>query len=885
MSSFPARCSAAVLTTALAGVLLALHAQAASFPFQDPSLPVGERVDDLVARMTLEEKASQMVNRTRAIPRLNVPEYNLWSEALHGVAGGGFATVFPQAIGLAATFDEPGLKEMAVAIAREARAKYNQAARAGRAGRMMGGLTFYSPNINIFRDPRWGRGQETYGEDPYLTGRLGVAFITGMQGDDPDHPVVTATAKHYAVHSGPEPLRHGFDAKASAHDIEDTYLPAFRAAVVEGRVKSVMCVYNAINAVPGCASEFLLDGTLRDQWKFEGYVTGDCDAVRDIETGHKYARSAAEAGAFAVEAGLDNDCTTSAFFDQGGAPDYQRYIDAVKQGLLTEAEIDVALKRMLRLRFELGLFDPPDQVKAAQVKDSELDSPAHRELALKLARESMVLLKNDGVLPFAKAPARITVVGPLADNRRVLLGSYNGWPSRSTTALDGIRKQFPKARVVFEPGTTYLRPDVPVPTSALTTRAGAPGLEAEAFEQPDFSGAPVEKRTDPQVLVGRVFGDGPPPSFDAPPAPARPTRWTGFLTPSESGTYRLGVLGFGNRLFLDDRKLVDSTGGFPPPPSVVDVPLEKGRRYAIRIESIPRRFAATRLVWTPPQPDVESRAVAAARDADVVVAVVGITSDLEGEENGVDQPGFKGGDRTSLDLPRDEQRLLEAVAGAGKPLVVVVMSGSAIALNWAKQNANAILQAWYPGEEGGTAIAQTLAGSNNPSGRLPVTLYTGLDQLPDFTDYSMARRTYRYFDGQPLSPFGHGLSYTTFAYSGLKVEAAIEAGQPMHVEAQVANTGARAGDEVVQVYLTFPQLPGAPRRALRGFTRVHLAPGGRQTVRFTLNDRDLSHVSLDGVHLVRAGKYGISVGGGQPDTGASVVTGTFEITGERTLPR
>jgi beta-glucosidase len=886
MSTFRARCLLAVLTSALSCAPLVLHAQRVPLPFQDPSLPIDKRVDDLVARMTLEEKASQLVNRTRAIPRLNVPEYNLWSEALHGVAGGGYATVFPQAIGLAATFDAPTLKEMAIAIAREARVKYNQAAKAGRAGRMMGGLTFYSPNINIFRDPRWGRGQETYGEDPYLTGRLGVAFITGMQGDDLDHPVVTATAKHYAVHSGPEPLRHGFDAKASAHDIEDTYLPAFRAAVVEGQVKSVMCVYNAINGVPGCASEYLLDGTLRQQWKFSGYVTGDCDAVRDIETGHKYGKSAAEAGAFAIKAGLDNDCTTSGLFDRAGAPDYQRYIDAVKQGLLTEAEIDVALKRMLRLRFELGLFDPLDKVKAAQVPDSELDSPAHRELALKLARESMVLLKNDGVLPFAKAPARIAVVGPLADNRRVLLGSYNGWPSRSTTALAGIEKQFPHARVVFEAGTTYLRPDLPVPTSALSTGTGAPGLTAEAFEKPDFTGTPVETRTDPQVLVGWIRGDGPPPSFDAPPAaPARPTRWTGFLTPGESGTYRLGVEGWGNRLYLDDKKLVDSTAGFPPPPSVVEVQLEKGRRYAIRIESIPRRFASTRLVWMPAQPDVESRAVAAARDADVVVAVVGITSDLEGEENGVDQPGFKGGDRTSLDLPRDEQHLLEAVKSTGKPLVVVVMSGSAIALNWAKQNANAILQAWYPGEEGGTAIAQTLDGTNNPSGRLPITIYTGLDQLPEFTDYSMARRTYRYFDGQPLFPFGHGLSYSTFAYSDLKVPATIEAGEPLQVETLVANTGAREGDEVVQVYLTFPKLPGAPLRALRGFTRVHLKPGERQTVRFTLNDRDLSQVSPDGVHLVRSGKYRISVGGGQPDTGAPVVTGTFDITGERTLPR
>ena len=885
MCSFRSPRLFAVLLACLVCAPPVIHAQQASFPFQDPTLPLDARVDDLVARMTLEEKASQLVNRTRAIPRLNVPEYNLWSEALHGVAGGGFATVFPQAIGLAATFDAPTLHEMAGATAREARVKYNQAARAGRAGRMMGGLTFFSPNINIFRDPRWGRGQETYGEDPFLAGRLGVAFITGMQGDDPDHPVVTATAKHYAVHSGPEPLRHGFDAKASAHDIEDTYLPAFRAAVVEGKVKSVMCVYNAVNGVPGCASESLLDGTLRERWKLEGFVTGDCDAVRDIETGHKYAKAAAEAGALAIKAGLDNDCTTSALFGSSGAPDYQRYIDAVKEGLLTEAEIDVALKRMLRIRFQLGLFDPSDRVKAAQVPDAELDSPAHRDLALKIARESMVLLKNDGVLPFAKAPARIAVVGPLADNSRVLLGNYNGYPSRSTTALAGIQKQFPQARVAFEPGTRFLRPDLPVPTSALTTDTGSPGLKAEVFEKADFSGTPVETRTDAQVLVGRDRSAGPPPNFDAPQPPARPTRWTGFLTPPESGTYRLGVERSGNRLFLDDRTLVDSTGGFPPPPSVVDVTLEKGRRYAIRIESIPRRMASTRLVWMPPQPDAESGAVDAARDADVVVAVVGITSDLEGEESGVQQEGFKGGDRTSLDLPREEQRLLEAVKSTGKPLVVVVMSGSAIALNWAKQNANAILQAWYPGEEGGTAIAQTLDGTNNPSGRLPITIYTGVDQLPEFTDYSMARRTYRYFDGKPLYPFGHGLSYSTFAFSGLKVPATVAAGESLNVEAQVANTGTRAGDEVVQVYLTFPKLPGVPLRALRGFTRVHLKPGEQRTVQFTLGDRDLSHVSPDGMHLVSAGRYGISVGGGQPGTGAPVVTGAFEIRGERTLPR
>ncbi len=852
--------------------------------YLDPAQPIERRVDDLVGRMTLEEKASQLVNRTRAIPRLGVPEYNLWSEGLHGVANNGIATVFPQAIGLAATFDAPLVKRMAEATAVEARVKFNQAARAGRGGRIFQGLTFFSPNINIFRDPRWGRGQETYGEDPYLTGRLGVAFITGLQGRDPEHPVVTATAKHYAVHSGPEPLRHGFDAKASLHDIEDTYLPAFRDAVVEAGVKSVMCVYNAINGVPGCANEFLLDGTLREQWKFGGFVTGDCDAVRDIETGHKYVKTAAEAGAAAIKAGLDNDCTTAGFIQQSASPDYQRYVDAVKQGLLPEADVDVALKRMLRTRFQLGLFDPPGSVKAAQVEDSELDSPQHRQIALQLARESMVLLKNDGLLPFAKQPARIAVVGPLADSSRVLLGNYNGFPSRSTTALDGIRRQFPQARVVFESGTKYLRPEPLVPASVLTHEGGEPGLKAEVFEKPDFSGAPVETRADAQLALGREPGG--PIDFASPKTPPRPTRWTGFLTPTESGPYRIGVQGWGNRLFLDGKKLVDTTGGFPPPPSVVDVQLEKGRRYALTVEMVPRFFATARLVWMPPMTDLLDRAVAATRDADVVVAVVGITSDLEGEENGVDQPGFKGGDRTSLDLPQPEQGLLEAVKATGKPLVVVLMSGSPLAVSWASEHANAILQAWYPGEEGGVAIAQTLAGENNPAGRLPVTFYKGVEQLPDFTDYSMANRTYRYFSGEPLYPFGFGLSYSTFAYSGLELSSrTIAAGEPLQLKVDVMNTSARDGDEVVQVYLRFPKLAGAPRHALRGFSRVHLRAGESRSVRFDLGDRDLSFVDEAGARKVGAGAYGISVGGGQPGRAAPFAEADFTITGERVLPR
>ena len=869
---------------ALVGSLSLAGAEEPRAAYLDPAQPIDRRVDDLVSRMTLEEKASQLVNHTRAIPRLGVPEYNLWSEALHGVAANGIATVFPQAIGLAATFDTALIHEMAGTTALEGRAKHNIAVRAGEQGALFKGLTFFSPNINIFRDPRWGRGQETYGEDPYLTGRMGVAFITGLQGDDPKHLTAVATAKHYAVHSGPEPLRHGFDAVASKHDIEDTYLPAFRDAVVDGKVRTVMCVYNAVNGVPGCAHEDLLQDALRKSWGFSGFVTGDCDAVRDIHTGHKYAKSHAEAAAVAIKAGTDNDCQV-VFGARGGPPEYQKYLDAVKEGLLSEAEIDVAVKRMMRTRFELGFFDPPEQVKAAQTPDSVVDAEEHRALAARIARATMVLLKNDGVLPLGPDLKRFAVVGPLADSGRVLLGNYNGTPSRSTTALDGIRKQFASAQVVFEPGTRFLRPLQPVPTSALRTAGNKPGLDVEVFASPEMTGKPVQKRVDAQVSFGLAPGTWP--SRSRPPKPERPTRWTGWLTPEASGPCTLGVEGFGNRLYLDGKLLVDTTAsGFPPKPHMTEIVVEKGRRYALKVESVPRFFPSARLAWLPPDPGVRERAVAAARDADVVVAVVGITSDLEGEEMGVDQPGFKGGDRTSLDLPREEQELLEAVAATGKPLVVVLMSGSPIAVGWAHERADAILQAWYPGEEGGAAIAETLAGVNNPAGRLPVTVYKGVEQLPEFTDYSMANRTYRYFTGEPLYPFGFGLSYSTFAYSGLRLSSpTVAAGEALQVEVDVKNASARDGDEVVQAYLVFPRLPGAPRHALRGFSRVHLRAGEARTVRLTLGERDLSHVDEAGTRKVAAGVYRLSVGGGQPGRAVASVGAAFTITGERELPR
>jgi beta-glucosidase len=851
-------------------------------PYLNPSLPIEGRVDDLISRMTLEEKASQLVNQARAIPRLQVPAYDWWSEALHGVANAGTATVFPEPIGLAATFDVPLIHNMAVVIGTEARAKHNQAVRAGRRD-IMEGLDFWSPNINIFRDPRWGRGQETYGEDPFLTGRMGVAFVTGMQGDDPKYYRVISTPKHFAVHSGPEPTRHTINVEVSKHDMEDTYLPAFRAAVTEGKAGSVMCAYNRVNAEPACANSFLLQDELRTAWKFTGYVVSDCDAVYDIQHGHQFTQTLAEAGAVSLMRGMDNECAD--FFTQAkDNSDYVKYVDAVKQGLLTEKDLDVSLKRLFTARFRLGLFDPPAMVPYAQTPESEIDSAPHRTLALQAARESMVLLKNDGVLPFSDSIKKIAVVGPLAESVRVLHGNYSGTASHPTSALDGIRKQFASARVTYTPGMNFLRPEELIPSSVLSTQDGQPGLTGEYFTSQDFAGPPQVVRVDQAIDLQRFHPER---SSIAPPAGIAgdfSVRWTGILTPGESGSYQIGNVGSMNRLWLDGKLIVDDFILHDPKPTKATVPLEKGHRYSIKLE-YGQGGTGIRLVWLRLVADPIPEAVALTKQADVVVAVVGITSQLEGEEMQVDVPGFKGGDRTSLDLPKEEEDLLEALKGTGQPLIVVLMNGSALSVNWANENANAILDAWYSGEEGGTAIAETLAGANNPAGRLPVTFYKGVEQLPPFDDYSMKNRTYRYFDGQPLYPFGFGLSYSKFAYRNLALATpAVKAGDSLGVDADVKNIGGREGDEVVQLYLSFPKVPGAPIHALRGIDRVHLKAGETQHVHFTLDPRDLSASNENGDRMVTAGSYRIVVGGGQPGTSAAEVDAAFTITGDERLP-
>jgi beta-glucosidase len=869
---------------------MALAQESQKPAYLDPNLPAEQRAADLVKRMTLEEKASQLVNQARPIPRLGVPGYDWWSESLHGVATNG-TTEFPEPIGLAATFDPKKIHEMATDISTEARVVHDQSLAAnGGDSVIFHGLDFWAPNINIFRDPRWGRGQETYGEDPFLTARMGVAFVTGMQGDDPRYYRVISTPKHYAVHSGPETTRHKADVTVSKHDELDTYLPAFRATVTEAKADSVMCAYNSINGQPACANEFLLQDQLRGKWRFQGYVVSDCGAVHDIFEGHQYEPTQPQASAISLQRGMDNECIDfrAKVTDDH---DYRPYLDAVKQGYLKESEIDTAVTRLFTARIKLGMFDPPEMVPYAKIDASELDSAAHRELAHKLADEAMVLLKNDGTLPLQATGKKILVVGPLADQTRVLLGNYNGIPTHTVSILEGMKKEFAGDTISYVPGTGFLSKHAePVPNALLTTD-GRPGAKATYLNQNivGFSSelanttAPLATRVEPGIDMS-----GQPLPVGAEKADPLTVRWDTTLTPKETGDYNLGVETDGFfRVFLDNKPVVMANYPHGVETQTGKVHLDAGKAYELVVQYQRTGNAAPnlRLMWGKLDRRVDPTVVAAAEKADAVVAVVGITSELEGEEMNVTEPGFKGGDRTSIDLPEPERELLETLAKAKKPLVVVLTNGSALAVNWANEHANAILDAWYPGEEGGTAVAETLSGKNDPAGRLPVTFYKGVDQLPPFEDYSMKGRTYRYFSGTPLYPFGYGLSYTKFEYSDLKVPAdAVKAGDPMVVEAKVTNTGSVAGDEVAQLYLSFPALPGAPLKALRGFERVHLEPGASQTVHFELKPRDMSVVTETGEPVIAEGVYTVSVGGGQPSTGAPGEATTFNVVGTAKLP-
>ena len=739
-----------VVIAFLASALIAADAETAPpalAEFKDPSLPPEVRVKDLISNMTLEEKAAQLGHTAPAIPRLGIPEYNWWNEGLHGVARADIATVFPQAIGMAASWDVPLMQKVANVLGTEFRAKYMAKVRPNGGTDWYRGLTVWSPNINIFRDPRWGRGQETYGEDPFLTSRLGVSFVSELQGSDSKYLKAIATPKHFAVHSGPESTRHTVDVHVSRHDLEDTYLPAFRATVMEAKAQSVMCAYNAVNGEPACANGTLLQEHLRKDWGFQGYVVSDCGAAADIfiPDGHRFAPNAQVGVTAAFEAGMDLICGD---YRNNMSTELTGIVGAVRHGLLPESVLDRALTRLFTARIKLGMFDPPGGNIYSKITASQNDTPAHREIALRMAKESLVLLKNNGdLLPLKETPGVIAVIGPNADNLDALVGNYNGTPSRPVTILAGIRARFPQSKVVYVQGT-------------------------------------------------------------------------GLVGADESS----------------------------------------------------------------------DQAVEAARKADLVVMVAGLSAHIEGEEMKVNADGFAGGDRTSLDLPAPQEQLLQRVQAAGKPTVLVLMNGSALGINWADQNVPAIVEAWYPGGQGGTAVAALLAGDFSPAGRLPVTFYKSVDQLPPFDDYSMSKRTYRYFAGEPLYPFGYGLSFTTFGYSNSRVSKAdVAATDNVTVCVDVANSGAVAGEEVVQLYLTHPGVPGAPLRALKGFQRIHLDKGEKRTVLFTLRARDLSIVDESGKHRIVPGRVDVWVGGAQPVSrkGLTPPAGMktqFAITSGATLP-
>lgn len=712
-------------------------------PYQDPELPLKTRVEDLVARLTPEEKAAQMLHDAPAIERLGIPRYNWWNEGLHGVARAGIATVFPQAIGLAAMWNARRLEEIATVISDEARAKHHEYARQNDRD-IYKGLTIWSPNVNIFRDPRWGRGQETYGECPYLTGRLGVAFCRGLQGDDPRYFKTIATPKHFAVHSGPEAKRHAFDARVSVKDLRETYLPAFFECLTEGGAYSIMSAYNRTNGEPCSASPTLLQRILREEWGFEGFVVSDCWAVRDIHQDHGVTRTPEESAALSVKAGCDLNCGCT----------YQHLPAAVAQGLLDESDLDRCIERLFLARFRLGLFDPPEQVPYASIPYEINDRPEHRALARTAAQEAIVLLKNaGGLLPLRKDISSIAVIGPNAYEPKVLLGNYFGTPSRSVTPLEGIRQAVsPSTQVWYAEGCQLL------------------------------------------------------------------------------GTQREGLGRNGNL----------------------------------------------------------SEAISMAARADVVVLCLGLSADIEGEQGDTGN-SEAAGDRIQLGLPGLQQPLLEAVTALGKPVVLVLISGSPLDVSWADEHVDAILQAWYPGEEGGAALADILFGDVSPAGRLPITFPRSVEDLPDFEDYSMRGRTYRYAEKTPLYPFGYGLSYTRFVYEDAQASRSqLPAGESVDVSVTVRNAGERTSDEVVQLYVEDLEASCVvPLRSLRGFERITLAPGASQRVIFRLTPRDLSLIDERGARVLEPGKFRITVGGSQPDARSVELTGQaplaleLEVTGQR----
>ena len=832
-------------------------------PYLNTNLSFEERTNDLVSRLTLEEKVQLLRYDSPEIKRLGIPAYNWWNECLHGVARSGLATVFPQAIGMAAMWDTNQMFANANSISDEARAKHHEYVRQGKRG-IYEGLTFWTPNINIFRDPRWGRGMETYGEDPFLTAELAIPFVKGLQGDDPKYLKLVATAKHFAVHSGPESTRHSFDVWPNDYDMAETYLPHFKRTVQEANVYSVMCAYQRFKGAPCCGNKYLED-LVRNKWGFQGYIVSDCWAIRDFfeKNAHAVVATPEDAAAMAVKAGTDLNC---------GDTYYPHLIEAVKQGLITEDEISVSVKRVILARMKLGQFDPDSMVKYSQMPINVVDCENHRSLALQSARKSMVLLKNENnILPFSKQIKRVAVIGPNANDNEVLLGNYNGYPAINITPFEGIKQKLPDAEVNYAQGCE-LAENFPflsaVPADFLFTDKSAKqkGLNAEYFDTVDLKGKPLHKRIDPNVdFTWRTKAP-----FDDLKYERYSVRWRGVLIPKETGEYVLGGEGLsGFKLFVNGKQILDYKNNKHHARKIFQpMNLIAGKAYDIKIEysQEDNEYSIIRFLWESPKTNLKNQAVELAKKSDLVVLCMGLSPLLEGEEMKVNVTGFYGGDRTDIKLPEVQTDLIKEIKKLGKPTILVLLNGSALAFNWENENIPAILEAWYPGQAGGQAIADVIFGDYNPGGRLPLTFYKSIDQIPAFDNYDMSGKTYRYFKGEPLYEFGYGLSFTNFEYSLKQMPETIKAGENIDVSVDVKNTGKIDGDEVVQLYVTLPDSRlRVPIRSLQGFKRIHLAAGETKSVNFTLKPAQFAGRNADNVALVEPGAVQISVGRKQPD--------------------
>ena len=833
------------------------------FLFQNPELSFEERADDLLGRMTLQEKIDQLNYESKAVERLGIPAYNWWNECLHGVARAGLATVYPQAIGMAATWDKDLMSRVATSISDEGRAKYHDFINKNKRG-IYQGITFWTPNINIFRDPRWGRGMETYGECPHLTGEMAVQFIDGIQGNDPKYYKAIATSKHFAVHNGPESTRHSFNAKVSEHDLRNTYLPAFEKTVKESNVASVMCAYNRFEDLPCCGSSPLLNDILRNEWGFDGYVVSDCWAIVDFfqKGHHEVVQTPAEAAAMAFTNGTDVNCGSVS----------PNLAEAVEQGLITEEQIDIAVKRLLLARLKMGQFDPDELVTYSSIPYSVVNSKEHQELALEAARKSMVLLKNENnALPLSKDLKKIAVIGPNANDIDVLLANYNGIPSDPVTPLEGIKKKLPNAEILYSLGCEHAEklPTLkPIPSSALFTDESLTenGLRAEFFDNLNWEGDPKHSRIDQEVDYywwdKAPFEDLDGDNFSA--------KWTGCLVVPEDGEYALGGDGFFHyELFLNDESIAKNSNIHHANKRFTYLDLKAGEKYKVKLEFYDSHGDANvSLLWSTPRKDYEQEAISMAKDADVVLLFMGLSPRLEGEEMPVHVEGFNGGDRVRIDLPDFQQDFIKKIHAIGKPTVLIMLNGSAVAINWENENIPAILESWYPGQAAGTAVADILFGDYNPAGRLPLTFYKDVNDIPAFENYNMDGFTYRYFKGEPLYPFGYGLSYTTFEYSEPQLSVSkISDSDDVKVSVEVTNSGSIAGEEVVQLYIS-DKSSGDPRplKDLRGFERIFLNSGESKIVELDIAPEDLAYWNVDQhAYVPTIGKYAIMVGTSSAD--------------------